>query len=147
MAHSVLQMTVPGQNKPFRPLSMNIYVCYLQDFRSQNSLSHQTMQIITILGLLCLQIIMKEPNQSVSKRGFCTKYSQKALQCYSCICQVNGLPRGITEFGASAAARVVVRLSNSTGSYLLHGVAPQPTLLRAGAGSPGLLEKPAPRCT
>lgn len=55
--------------------------------------------------------------------------------------QVNGLSRRVAEFGVEAAARIAVGLNNSTGSSLLYGIAPEPTLLVAGAGSPGLLDR------
>ena len=59
--------------------------------------------------------------------------------------QVTGLSRRVAEFGVDAAARVVVGLNHSTGSALLHAVAPQPSLLMAGTGFPGLLDKSVPR--
>lgn len=56
-------------------------------------------------------------------------------------------PRRVAEFGVEAAARIVVGLNNSMGSSLLRGVAPEPTLLLAGAGSPGLLDRSVPSHT
>lgn len=89
------------------------------------------------------------PINQHQKEGFAPGIARKLFNATAAYAsqQANGLPKRVAEFGIDAAARVVVRLYSSTGSCLLHGVVPQPTLLVAGTGCPGLPEKSAFSCT